>query len=188
VPLTAEPGKAKVVFAGGCFWCTEAVFEELEGVSAVVSGYTGGDAKQANYKAVCSGTTGHAEAIEITYDPCKVTYGALMRVFFTTHDPTTLNRQGADQGTQYRSAIFYQDDVEKDRAAAYIAELNAAGKFESPIVTTLEPLGDFFVAEEDHQDYVKHNPGQPYVQFNALPKVKKLHKMLEADKKADGKA
>ena len=187
VPLAAEPGKVKVVFAGGCFWCTEAVFEELDGVSAVVSGYTGGDAKQANYKAVCSGTTGHAEAIEITYDPSKVTYGALLRVFFTTHDPTTLNRQGADQGTQYRSAIFYQDDAEKERAAAYIVELNASGKFDSPIVTTLEPLGDFFVAEEYHQDYVKHNPGEPYIQYNALPKVKKLHKMLEADKKAGEK-
>lgn len=187
VPLAAESGKVKVVFAGGCFWCTEAVFEELDGVSAVVSGYTGGDAKQANYKAVCTGTTGHAEAIEITYDPSKITYGALLRVFFTTHDPTTLNRQGADQGTQYRSAIFYQDDAEKERAAAYIAELNASGKFDSPIVTTLEPLGDFFVAEEYHQDYVKHNPGQPYIQFNALPKVKKLHKMLEADKKAGEK-
>lgn len=186
VPLAAESGTAKVVFAGGCFWCTEAVFEELDGVSAVVSGYTGGDAKQANYKAVCTGTTGHAEAIEITYDPSKLTYGALMRVFFTTHDPTTLNRQGADQGTQYRSAIFYQDEAEKERATAYIAELNASGKFDAPVVTTLEPLGQFFEAEEYHQDYVKHNPNQPYIQFNAIPKVKKLHKMLEADKKTDG--
>lgn len=184
VALATEPGKAKAVFAGGCFWCTEAVFEELDGVLSVVSGYSGGDAKQANYKAVCTGTTGHAEAIEITYDPSRITYGALLRVFFTTHDPTSLNRQGADAGTQYRSAIFYQDDTEKERAAAYIAELNALGKFEKPIVTTLEPLSQFFEAEEYHQDYVKNNPNQPYIQMNAIPKVKKLHKMLDADKAA----
>jgi len=184
LPLATEPGKAKVIFAGGCFWCTEAVFEEVDGVLSVVSGYTGGDPKQANYKAVCTGTTGHAEAIEITYDPSKVTYGALMRIFFTTHDPTTLNRQGPDEGTQYRSAIFYQDEAEKERAAAYIAELNASGKFDAPIVTTLEALDTFYIAEEYHQDYVKHNPGQPYIQFNAIPKVKKYQKMLEADKKS----
>jgi len=184
VPLAAEPGEAKAIFAGGCFWCTEAVFEELEGVKSVVSGYTGGDPKQANYKAVCTGNTGHAEAIEIVYDPAKITYGALMRVFFTTHDPTTLNRQGPDSGTQYRSAIFYQDDAEKERAEAYIAQLNASGKFSSPVVTTLEPLEKFFVAEDYHQDYVKHNPSNPYIVHNALPKVKKLHKMLEDDKKA----
>lgn len=188
VPLAAESGKAKAVFAGGCFWCNEAVFQELDGVITVVSGYAGGDAKQANYKAVCTGTTGHAEAIQITYDPSKITYGALLRVFFTTHDPTTLNRQGPDSGTQYRSAVFYQDEAEKARVESYIAELNASGKFDGPIVTTLEPLTEFFEAEEYHQDYVKHNPGQPYIQFNALPKVKKLHKMLEADKKADGSA
>lgn len=192
VPLAAAPGKAKAVFAGGCFWCTEAVFEELDGVLSVVSGYAGGDAKQANYRAVCTGTTGHAESIEITYDPSKITYGALLRVFFTTHDPTSLNRQGADEGTQYRSAIFYQDDAEKERAAAYIAQLNASGKFDQPIVTSLEKLDAFYEAEEYHQDYVKHNPDKPYIVYNALPKVKKLHKMLDADQEAkvakDGKA
>ena len=173
----------KAMFGAGCFWGVEELFRQMKGVLQTEVGYTGGISKDPTYEAVKTGTTGHAEAIEITYDPSKITYGALLRVFFTTHDPTTLNRQGADQGTQYRSAIFYQDDAEKERAAAYIAELNASGKFDSPIVTTLEPLGDFFVAEEYHQDYVKHNPGQPYIQFNALPKVKKLHKMLEADKK-----
>lgn len=184
VPRATESSEAKAVFAGGCFWCTEAVFEELDGVGSVVSGYIGGDAKRANYKAVCEGDTGHAEAIEITYDPSRITYGALLRVFFTTHDPTTLNRQGADVGTQYRSAVFYQDEAEKARVAAYIAQLNASGKFDKPIVTTLEPMDKFFVAESYHQDYMKHNPNQPYIQFNAVPKVKKLHKMLEADKQS----
>lgn len=181
-PLAAEPGEAKAVFAGGCFWCTEAVFEELDGVKSVVSGYAGGDAKQANYKAVCTGSTGHAEAIEITYDPSKITYGALLRVFFTTHDPTTLNRQGPDSGTQYRSAVFYQDDAEKKLVADYIAQLDATGKLKNPIVTKLEPLEKFYPAEGYHQDYVKLNPNQPYIQMNAIPKVKKLHKMLDADK------
>lgn len=184
VPLAKEPGEAKAIFAGGCFWCTEGVFEELDGVKAVISGYTGGDPARANYKAVTTGTTGHAEAIEIIYDPSKLTYGQLLRVFFTTHDPTTLNRQGPDTGTQYRSAIFYQDEEEKAHAEAYIAQLNASGKFSKPIVTTLEPLTEFFTAEDYHQDYLKHNPNQPYIQFNAVPKVQKLKKMLEADEKA----
>jgi peptide methionine sulfoxide reductase msrA/msrB len=186
VPLAAESGTAKAIFAGGCFWCTEAVFRELDGVSSVISGYTGGTAETANYEAVCTGTTGHAEAIEITYDPSKLTYGTLLRVFFTTHDPTTLNQQGADRGTQYRSAIFYQDEAEKNRAAAYIAQLNAAEKFGKPIVTTLEPLETFYKAEDYHQEYSLKNPNKPYIKFNALPKVQKLHKMLEADKKAGG--
>lgn len=182
VPLAAETGSAKAIFGLGCFWCSEAVFEKLDGVTAVVSGYAGGDAKGANYKAVCTGTTGHAEVIEIAYDPAKITYGQLMRVFFTVHDPTTLNYQKPDSGTQYRSAIFYQSDAEKALAEAYIAELNATGHFGAPIVTTLEPLEKFYAAEDYHQDFVVHNPNHGYVQMWAVPKLKKLEKMLEADK------
>lgn len=170
-----EPGQTRqVVFAGGCFWCTEAVFEQLQGVTEVTSGYCGGEADTANYKAVCTGQTGHAEAIRITYDPSKITFGELLRVHFATHDPTTLNRQGADRGTQYRSAIFYADDEEKRIAEAYIRQLDEAKEFSSPIVTTLEPLAAFYPAEEYHQDYVKRNPLQPYVQGVAMPKVHKV--------------
>jgi peptide-methionine (S)-S-oxide reductase len=154
VPKTEAGQTRQAVFAGGCFWCTEAVFEQLEGVTEVTSGYSGGDADTANYKAVCTGQTGHAEAIRITYDPAKLTFGELLRVHFATHDPTTLNRQGADKGTQYRSAIFYADDEEKHVAEAYIRQLDEAKVFSSPIVTTLEPLAAFYPAEEYHQDYV----------------------------------
>ena len=181
-PLAEASSEAKVVFGSGCFWCTEAVFEGLDGVSNVVSGYAGGDAKSANYKAVCTGRTNHAEVIEITYDPSKITYGALMRVFFTLHDPTTLNYQKPDTGPQYRSAIFYQSDAEKALAEAYITQLDATGKFKKPIVTTLEPLEKFYPAEDYHQDFVKHNPDHGYVQAWAIPKLKKLDKMLKADK------
>ncbi len=182
LPTTGTPATA--IFGGGCFWCTEAVFEQLEGVSAVVSGYSGGDAKGANYKAVCTGTTGHAEVIEIAYDPAKISYGQLMRVFFTLHDPTTLNYQKPDSGTQYRSAIFYQSDAEKALAERYIKQLNETGKFSDPIVTTLEPLEKFYPAEDYHQDFVKHNPRHPYVVRWALPKLEKLDRMLKADGKS----
>ncbi len=182
-PLPDAGNPAKAIFGGGCFWCTEAVFEKLDGVSAVVSGYSGGDAKGANYKAVCTGTTGHAEVIEIAYDPAKISYGELMRVFFTLHDPTTLNYQKPDTGTQYRSAIFYHSDAEKALAESYIKQLNESGKFSDPIVTTLEPLEKFYPAEDYHQDFVKHNPRHPYVVRWALPKLEKLDKMLKADGK-----
>jgi peptide methionine sulfoxide reductase msrA/msrB len=182
VPLQSESSEAKAIFGGGCFWCTEAVFESLEGVTSVVSGYAGGDPKLANYKAVCTGRSGHAEVIQINYDPSKISYGSLMRVFFTTHDPTTLNYQKPDRGPQYRSSIFYQSDAEKALAAAYIEELNASGKFSDPIVTTLEPLETFFPAEDYHQDFVKLNPNHGYVRSWALPKLEKLDKMLKADK------
>jgi peptide methionine sulfoxide reductase msrA/msrB len=179
-PLAAEPGTAKAVFAGGCFWCTEAVFQKLPGVSGAVSGYAGGDPERADYKSVTTGTTGHAEAIEITYDPSKLTFGTLLQVFFATHDPTTLNRQGADVGTQYRSSVFYADEEQKELAAAYIAQLEAAKQFSDPIVTQLEPLEKFFEAEDYHQDYADENPSNGYIRAVAMPKVDKIQKMLKS--------
>ncbi len=163
----------EIVFAGGCFWCVEAVFEELKGVHAVISGYAGGDGEP-TYKAVSAGTTGHAEVVKIVYDPKAITYADLLRVHFATHDPTTLNRQGADVGTQYRSAIFYRNAEEKALAEAFIADLTDQKIYKGRIVTTLEPLTEFHEAEEYHQDYVCHNPGNPYVRSAALPKVEKV--------------
>jgi len=160
--------------AGGCFWCTEAAFEQLSGVSDVTSGYAGGSRETANYRAVCNGDTGHAEAICIAYDPAVISYDQLLDVFFDAHDPTQLNRQGADAGTQYRSAIFYANDEEKRAAETKIAALNAAKKFGRPIVTTLEPLREFFPAEDYHQDYARLNPEQPYIQGVSMPKVCKV--------------
>lgn len=180
LPVTA--GLKETVIAGGCFWCTEAVYRQLDGVTKVQSGYAGGEASTANYEAVCSGRTGHAEAIRITHDPAKLSYGQLLRVFFATaHDPTQLNRQGNDVGTQYRSAIFHADEDEKRVAAAYIAQLNAAKVFAKPIATTLEPLEAFFVAEAYHQDYAARNPYQPYIAGVSMPKVQKTRKAF-ADK------
>jgi methionine-S-sulfoxide reductase len=168
--------RAAAVFAGGCFWCVEAVFEELDGVIDAVSGYAGGSAETANYKDVCSGTTGHAEAVQIIYEPSKISYEQLLQVHFATHDPTTLNRQGNDVGPQYRSAIFFADEREKQLAAAMIADLTDARAYSSPIVTTLEPLKSFYPAETHHQNYVCQNPRQSYVQHVALPKVMKVRK------------
>ncbi|MBI1369108.1 MAG: peptide-methionine (S)-S-oxide reductase MsrA [Planctomycetes bacterium] len=165
---------AQAVFAGGCFWCTEAVFEELEGVYEVVSGYAGGSAETANYKTVCTGLTGHAESIKIYYDPKRISYEKLLEVHFATHDPTSLNHQGADYGTQYRSAIFYANDEEKEAAAKMIEHLNASGKYDKPIVTTLEPLKGFYEAEIYHQNFVCNNPYQGYVRAVAIPKVEKV--------------
>jgi peptide-methionine (S)-S-oxide reductase len=162
------------VLAGGCFWCTEAVFLALDGVSGVTSGYIGGSADTANYQAVCSGGTGHAEAIDIAFDPALISYGQLLKVFFAVaHDPTQLNRQGADRGTQYRSAIFPADAEQRAVAEAYIAQLTAAKVFPDPIVTTVED-GTFYPAEAYHQNYAARNPAQPYVAAVALPKVAKL--------------
>lgn len=171
-------GQATAVFAGGCFWCTEAVFEQLEGVSDVASGYAGGDARRANYKAVCEGDTGHAEAIRITYDPAKIPFEKLLEVFFATHDPTQLNRQGPDSGTQYRSAIFYADDAQRAAAEKYIAQLTEKKAYDQPIVTALEPLKEFFPAEEYHQNFVQRNPDHPYIRQQALPKVAKVCKLF----------
>ncbi|MEO0587560.1 MAG: peptide-methionine (S)-S-oxide reductase MsrA [Planctomycetota bacterium] len=176
--FSADAGPQTAIFAGGCFWCTEAVFERVEGVSDVVSGYIGGTKADANYGTVSNGLSDHAEAIRISYDPAAVSYGTLLKVFFTVaHDPTQLNRQGPDVGRHYRSAVFYQSDDEKGVAQAYIDQLTEAGVFGDPIVTTLEPFGEgFYVAEEYHQDYAEANPGQPYIVFQAQPKVAKLEK------------
>lgn len=165
----------KAILAGGCFWCVEAVYLNLEGVEAVISGYAGGSPTTANYEAVCSGTTGHAEVVEITYDSNVISFGDLLKVFFSVaHDPTQKDRQGNDRGTQYRSAIFYQSDEEKAVAAAYIEQLEKAGAFTAPIVTTLEPLEQFFPGEAYHQDFARRNPQQGYIRAIAMPKVAKL--------------
>lgn len=174
---TQGEGKlAKAVVAGGCFWCTEAVFEEIEGVVAVVSGYAGGDGKQANYRAVSSGQTGHAEVIEITYNPAQLDYETLLEVFFDAHDPTQKNRQGPDVGTQYRSAIFYANEGEKEMAEKVIDRINMSKKYKKPIATTLEKLEKFYPAEEYHQDYSARNPFDPYVRQSSTPKVLKVRK------------
>jgi peptide-methionine (S)-S-oxide reductase len=170
-------GEQVAVLAGGCFWCTEAVYKELDGVLAVTSGYVGGTAETADYRTVCSGTTDHAEAIEIRFDPSRISYGQLLKVFFSiAHDPTQLNRQGNDVGRQYRSAIFYGDEQQKRVAESYIQQLGSQRIFESPIVTEVAPLESFYQAEDYHQDYAERNPYQPYVAAVALPKVKKLRK------------
>jgi peptide methionine sulfoxide reductase msrA/msrB len=165
---------ASAVFAGGCFWCTEAVFDELKGVTHVESGYAGGSADTANYRTVSTGKTGHAEAIRITYDPAKITYDQLLDVFFAAHDPTQLNRQGADVGTQYRSAIFYADAAQKQAAENKIQSLTKAHKYDKPIVTTLEPLKAFYPAEDYHQDYAALHPDQPYIVCHSTPNVAKV--------------
>ena len=173
------------VFAGGCFWCTEGAFEQFRGVKAVVSGYAGDSKETANYKTVCSGTTKHAEAIKITYDPAVITYNQLLQIFFTAHDPTTKDRQGNDAGHQYRSAIFYENDEQKKVAGDYIKQLNDAKAFDAPVVTTLEPLTGFYPAEDYHQDYVALNPDQPYVRACALPKMEKVRKAFKDWLKSD---
>ncbi len=173
--LTSEPQQKTAVFAGGCFWCVEAVFKELRGVISVRSGYAGDSAATADYRTVCSGRTNHAEAIEVVYDASQTTFGQLLKIHFSVaHDPTQLDRQGNDLGRQYRSAIFYADDEQKRVSEAYIHQLNEARVFKDPIVTTLEPLESFYPAEEYHQDYAARNPSQPYIVYIAQPKVDKL--------------
>lgn len=162
--------------AGGCFWCLEAVFDEVKGVQSVESGYAGGHVENPSYKAVCTGMTGHAEVVRITFDPNIVSYRDLLHVFFGIHDPTTLNRQGADVGTQYRSAIFYHDEEQKKIAEEVIAELEEQKIFEKPIVTTLEKMDKFYVAEDYHQEYFANNPYQPYCMAVVAPKVSKFRK------------
>src|SRR5438270_5143230 len=173
--LATIPAEKMVVLAGGCFWCVEAVFNQLRGVISVHSGYAGDTAATANYRAVCSGRTNHAEAIEVRYDASQTTFGQLLKIHFSVaHDPTQLNRQGNDHGRQYRSAIFYADEEQKRISEAYIRQLNEARVFTDPIVTTLEPLESFYPAEEYHQDYAARNPNQPYIVYVAQPKVNKL--------------
>ena len=166
-------------FAGGCFWCVEAIFQNLQGVASVVSGYTGGSVENPTYDQVCSGATGHAEAIQITFDPAKISYKELLEVFWQTHDPTTLNRQGNDTGTQYRSAIFYHSDQQRQTAELYKKELVAAKIWGSPIVTEIVPFKKFYKAEDYHQNYYRQNAGQPYCRFVITPKVEKFRKVFE---------
>jgi len=162
--------------AGGCFWCLEAAFQQLKGVTKVTSGYAGGTVANPSYEAVCTGRTGHAEVVQIEFDPAVVSYRELLEVFFTIHDPTTLNRQGGDVGTQYRSAIFYHSPQQRQEAEAVIAELEAGKVWDDPIVTEVVPLQAFYPAEEYHRDYFRRNPGQAYCRTVIAPKVAKLRK------------
>jgi peptide-methionine (S)-S-oxide reductase len=167
------------VLAGGCFWGTQGVFEHVKGVRKVLAGYSGGDRSTASYETVSTGTTGHAESIQVQFDPAEISYGEILRVFFSVaHDPTQLNRQGPDQGTQYRSSIFYADPTQEKIARAYITQLQDAHTFSRPIVTRVDSLKGFYPAEGYHQDYLFHNPNQPYIVFNDLPKIANLKRVL----------
>jgi peptide-methionine (S)-S-oxide reductase len=173
-----RPGKQTAVLAGGCFWCTEAVFEIVDGVEDVISGYSGGTKETAKYDIVSMGRTGHAEAIHVTFDPAKISYGQLLKIFFSVaHDPTTLNRQGHDVGPQYRSAIFYVDEEQKRVAEAYIKQIGAAKILKNPIVTQVAALDKFYTAETYHQDYARQNRSNPYIVGVSDPKVEKLKQM-----------
>lgn len=178
---------AQATFGAGCFWCTEAVFLNVKGVSQVVSGYAGGKVKDPTYQQVSNGNTGHAEVTQITYDPTVITYEELLEIFWNTHDPTTLNRQGADVGTQYRSVIFYQTEEEKKTAQAYKAQLEKSGIFKQSIVTEISPLENFYVAENYHQNYYELNPNQGYCQYVIRPKVEKFRKQFADKLKAEDK-
>ena len=160
--------------AGGCFWCIEAAFKELSGIESATSGYAGGTTDDPTYEEVCSGETGHAEVVQVEYDPNVLGYEDLLKVFFTVHDPTQLDRQGPDVGTQYRSAIFYHDEEQAELAQAFIDELEAEGVYDDPIVTEVEPLEAFYEADAYHQDYYEKHPGDAYCQFNAQPKIEKV--------------
>jgi peptide-methionine (S)-S-oxide reductase len=178
-PLASSKGQETAVLAGGCFWGVEAVFEHVKGVSDVKSGYSGGSPTSAQYEKVGTGETGHAESVRITYDPSRITYGQLLKVFFSVaHDPTQLNRQGPDTGTQYRSAIFYANEDQKRIAEAYISQLNRAKVFARPIVTQVAALQSFNEAEAYHQDYLVNHPDEPYIVINDLPKIENLRKQL----------
>jgi peptide-methionine (S)-S-oxide reductase len=178
-PSTNHPSSDQSIatLAGGCFWCLEAVYTELKGIEKVESGYAGGQVDHPSYQAVCTGSTGHAEVVQITFDPNVISYRELLQVFFTIHDPTTLNRQGADVGTQYRSAIFYHDSEQKTIAEEVITEIEGSKIWDAPFVTQLQPFQSFFKAEEYHQNYFKRNPYQGYCQVVIAPKVAKFRKM-----------
>jgi peptide-methionine (S)-S-oxide reductase len=175
----------KATFGSGCFWCTEAVFEMVKGVHSVVSGYSGGNVENPTYEQVCSGSTGHAEVIQITYDSDIITYDELLQIFWKTHDPTTLNRQGNDVGTQYRSVIFYHDDEQKQLAEKYKEELDASGAWKNPIITEIVPLSVFYKAEDYHQNYYESNPNQGYCAFIIAPKLEKFEKVFKEKLKSD---
>ena len=181
MPLASAPTDQVAVFAGGCFWGIEAVFEHVKGVKQSVSGYAGGDERTANYDAVSSGMSRHAEAVRVVYDPAKITYGQLLKVYFSVaHDPTQLNRQSPDVGPQYRSEIFTTSPMQKQVAQAYIAQLGAARKFHAPIVTKVSALKKFYPAETHHQDYLRKHPNQPYIVINDAPKLVHLKRMFPA--------
>ncbi|MFC4740702.1 peptide-methionine (S)-S-oxide reductase MsrA [Flavobacterium ponti] len=180
IKMNIKEGKEIATFAGGCFWCTEAVFLELKGVESVVSGYTGGTVKNPSYREVCNGTTGHAEAIQITYDPKLIAYEDLLEIFFSSHNPTTLNRQGADVGTQYRSEIFYHSEAQKKAAEEYIALIEKEKLYDDPIVTKISPAVVFYEAEDYHQDYYNQNKSQGYCQMVIAPKLEKLRKYYKS--------
>lgn len=176
--------KETVTLGGGCFWCLEAVYDEMKGVERVESGYTGGDVENPTYKAVCTGTTGHAEVVQVTYDTDVISYDDVLNVFFTIHDPTTLNRQGADVGTQYRSVIYYHTDEQKRLAEQKIQQLADEGVWDDPIVTEIAPLEDYYPAEDYHQDYFKNNPNAGYCQVVVAPKVTKFRQKFTKHLKA----
>jgi peptide-methionine (S)-S-oxide reductase len=178
-PLTSASSKQTAVLAGGCFWGVDAVFKHVKGVIKVTSGYSGGSGDTAQYETVSTGETGHAESVRIIYDPSQISYGQLLKVFFSVaHDPTELNRQGPDTGTQYRSAIFYRNEEQKRIADAYIDQLNKARVFGAAIVTKVSSLQSFYEAESYHQDYLAHHPDEPYIIFNDLPKLENLRKQF----------
>jgi peptide-methionine (S)-S-oxide reductase len=176
--MSSEQTREAATLAGGCFWCLEAVFKDLRGVESVVSGYAGGDVPNPTYRDVCEGATGHAEVVQVTFDPRAATFRELLEVFFTIHDPTTLNRQGGDVGTQYRSAIFYHTPEQRETAEAVIAEMTAARVWDAPIVTEIAPLTEFYPAESYHQNYFENNPAQPYCRAVVAPKVSKFRKLF----------
>jgi peptide-methionine (S)-S-oxide reductase len=179
--VTPAKGEQIAVLAGGCFWGVDAVFKHVKGVSSVVSGYSGGGAATARYQIVSTGATGHAESVRITYDPSLISYSELLRVFFSVaHDPTQLNRQGPDVGSQYRSAIFYANEAQKQTAQAYIDQLSKAGVFSGPIVTQVAPFEQFYAAEDYHQNYLANHPHQPYIVFNDQPKLRQLQQQFPA--------
>ena len=185
--MNNEHATELATLGGGCFWCLEAAFVQLAGVASVVSGYAGGSKETANYKAVCTGLTGHAESVRITFDPKKVAYEKLLEIHFATHDPTTLNRQGNDTGTQYRSAIFYANDEQKQLVEAFVADLRDSKHFKKPIVTSIEPLTEFYPAEDYHQNYAVCHPDQGYIQLIAMPKVEKVREKFKANLKPEAK-
>jgi peptide-methionine (S)-S-oxide reductase len=177
--MTEKATLETATFGTGCFWCTEAVFQQLEGVSKVTSGYSGGSVESPTYKQVCTGTTGHAECLKIEYDPTKITFDELLEVFWQVHDPTTLNRQGNDIGTQYRSVVFYHDAIQKSKVQKYATALNKSGAFANQIVTKLEPFVKFYPAEDYHQNYFNLNGSESYCQFVIKPKVEKFEKVFK---------
>ncbi|WP_420583362.1 peptide-methionine (S)-S-oxide reductase MsrA [Reichenbachiella sp.] len=178
--LSAQTKNMEIAtFGNGCFWCTEAIFQELKGVSKAISGYMGGEVKNPTYKEVCSGTTGHAEVLQITYDPSLITFDELLEVFWKTHDPTTLNRQGNDVGTQYRSAVFYHNEEQKDLATQYKTKLDTSNAWNDPIVTEITEADTFYPAEDYHQEYFSLNGSQPYCNFVIRPKVEKFKKVFK---------